>query len=167
MLQNLCKLNDSVVDLTMKVSESSKLKNEIDELRKLITQIQSQSQPQSQSQHHSKIGFKPSLTTFQAVPATSYLLDGVISYLTPRYHRNVHDCGFVRGFADRVYSGEARYAAKNVADLQTGLYLYSANESNQSIGYDFKDLIRIIPTHYSIRSYSGGQNYHHLRSWVV
>jgi hypothetical protein len=78
-LQNLHKLNDFVVDLTMKVSESSTLKNEIDELRKSITQIQSQPQSQSQSQPHSMIGFKPSLTTFQAVPATSYLLNGVIS----------------------------------------------------------------------------------------
>jgi hypothetical protein len=113
------------------------------------------------------IGFKPSLTTFRAVPETSDLLDGVISYLTTRYHRNVHDCGIVRVFADRVYSGEAIYAAKNVADLKADSYSHSVNESNQSIGYDFKELIRIIPTHYSIRSYHYGPNCHHLRSWVV
>jgi hypothetical protein len=155
----MTKLNDSIIDLRMKISKSSNADHEISELRKSITQ--------SQSQSDSKIGFKPSFTTFQAVPATSYLLDGVISYLTTRYHGNVHDCGIARVFADRVCSGEAIYAAKNVADLQTGSYFHSANESNQCVGYDFKELIRIIPTHYSIRSYDNGPNFHHLRSWVV
>jgi uncharacterized protein YukE len=40
-------LNESVFDLTGKVSKSSKVKNEVDELRKAITQLQLQSQRQS------------------------------------------------------------------------------------------------------------------------
>jgi hypothetical protein len=66
-----------------------------------------------------------------------------------------------------VVNGDATYAAKNVVDLRTDSYFYSANESNQSIGYDFREMMRIIPTHYSVRSYPGGPNGHHLRSWVV
>jgi hypothetical protein len=155
-LQNIGKLKDSVVDLTKKVSESSNIKNEVDELRKSV----------SQPQPHSLIGFKPHLTTFQAVPAAFSLLDGVISYLTTRHGGNVHQHGIVTVFAGRAYSGEARCAAKNVADLKTDSYFFSVTESNQSIGYDFREMMRIIPTHYSVRSYSDGPGASHLRSWV-
>jgi hypothetical protein len=157
MSQNIAKLNDSVVDLTMKMSQSLNVKNELDELRKSV----------AQPQPHSMIGFKPNLITFQAVPAVSAPLDGIISHLTTRHHGNVHDYGIVTVFTDRVYSGDAWYAAKNVADLKTRFYFHSANGSNESIGYDFREMMRIIPTHYSVRSYEGGPNGHHLRSWVV
>jgi hypothetical protein len=155
MSQNIAKLNDSVVDLTTTVSKSSTIKTELDELRNSIIQP------------HSMIGFKPSLTTFQAVPAASSLLDGIISYLTTRHCGNLHDRGILKVFANRVYSGDATYAAKNVVDLKTDSYFHSVNDLNQSIGYDFKEMMRIIPTHYSVRSYHDGPNDHHLRSWVV
>jgi hypothetical protein len=113
------------------------------------------------------IGFKPNLIKFQAVPAVSSLLDGVISYLTTRHSGNVHDRGIVNVFAERVYDGQACNAARNVVDLRTNSYFCSANESNQSVGYDFREMMRIIPTHYSLRSNADGANGSHLRSWVV
>jgi hypothetical protein len=70
------------------------------------------------------IGFKPNLITFQAVPAASSLLDGVISYLTTRHCGNVHDHGIVIVFADRVYNGDVCHAARNVVNLKTDSYFF-------------------------------------------
>jgi hypothetical protein len=150
--QNIAKLNNSVIALTAKMSHSSSVKNG---LQKSILRP------------HSMIGFKPNLITFQAVPAASSLLDGFISYLTTRHRDNVHDCGIVNIFAHRVYDGGADNATKNVADLNTDSYFHSANETNQFIGYDFREMMQIIPTHYSLRSCNSGSNGHHWRSWVV
>jgi hypothetical protein len=98
------------------------------------------------------IEFKPSLRIFQAVPAAFSLLDGLISYLTTQQGRNVHDGGLMTVFAHRAYNDEARYAAKNAADLKTDSHFHSMGDSNQWMGYDFREMIRMIPTHYSVRS---------------
>jgi hypothetical protein len=155
MSENITKLNDLVVDLTVKLSKLSTITNEVDELRKSTTMP------------HSVIGFKPSLITFQAIPTASSLLDGVISYLTKRHGGNVHDRGIVCVFADRAYNGEAHHAAKNAADLKADSCFHSANDSDQLIGFDFREMMRIMPSHYSVRSNGRQPNCSHLRSSVV
>jgi hypothetical protein len=68
--------------------------------------------------------------------------------------------------ANRAYDGHPYYAAKNVADLGTNSYFQSANEANQSISFDFRNLI-IPPTHYSLRMNSPGPDSYHLKNWVL
>jgi hypothetical protein len=64
---------------------------------------------------------------------------------------------------------------KNAADLETDSAFYSAYRSQQNeiqharnnwLCYDFKEM-RILPTHYTIRTYSAGSRGSHLKSWVV
>jgi hypothetical protein len=86
--------------------------------------------------------------------------------LTSKFGGNVHDRGVVTITANRVYSDNPNYATKNAADLGTDSYFNSANEPNQSISFDFRNLT-IIPTHYSLRTHSSGPNDSHLKSWVL
>jgi hypothetical protein len=86
--------------------------------------------------------------------------------LTSKFGGNVHDRGVVHITANRSYSDDPSYAAKNVADLGTDSYFQSAYEANQSICFDFKKMT-ITPTHYSIRTNSYGPNGYHLKSWVL
>jgi hypothetical protein len=72
--------------------------------------------------------------------------------------------GIVTGFTDRVYHENA---AKNVTDLKADSHFNSVNESNQSFGHDFTEMMQILPTHYSGRLREGGPNYCYLRSWVA
>jgi hypothetical protein len=90
----------------------------------------------------------------------------IINHLTSRFGGNVHDCGVVDITANRSYTGDGNHPAKNVADLGTNSYFLSANEPDQSISFDFKEMT-VQPTHYSIRMYSPGPNYSHLKNWVI
>jgi hypothetical protein len=106
----------------------------------------------------------PTVDTFPFRPSSP--LDGTISHLTAKFGGNVHDRGVVHITANRAYDDHSSYAAKNVVDLGTDSYFYSANGANQSICFDFKKM-KITPTHYSIPTDGGGSNYHHLKSWVL
>jgi hypothetical protein len=68
--------------------------------------------------------------------------------------------------ANRVVGDSPSYAPRNVADLCSDSYFHSVNEPNQSICFDFK-MMRVIPTHYSIRAYSSGPGCNHLKNWVI
>jgi hypothetical protein len=86
--------------------------------------------------------------------------------LTSKKGGNVHDRDVVTNTANRVWSDDPSYAAKNAAALGIDSYFHSANEPNQSISFDFRNLT-ITPTHYSLCTYSSGPNFCHLKSWVL
>jgi hypothetical protein len=84
-------------------------------------------------------------------------IDGIISYLTRKHRRNVHDNRTVAITSKSVYSHG--YMARNVADLTSDLYFCSKNEPGQWICWDFHKM-RVRPTHYTIKA-------DELKSWVV
>jgi hypothetical protein len=112
--------------------------------------------------------------------------DGIIAHITRECGGNVHDRNVVEvtsGSFEIVganphsgaYKNDPRCAAKNAADLETSSYFHSAfrNSSediphtrNNWICYDFKER-RIMPTHYTIRTFHGGPGDEHLKSWLV
>jgi hypothetical protein len=104
------------------------------------------------------------ITTLSFQPSSP--LSGIIAHLTSQFSGNIHDRGVVTITANRPISNYPSYAAKNVADLGTDSYFRSANEPNQWICFDFKAM-KIRPTHYSVRTCSGGPNTIHLKNWVI
>jgi hypothetical protein len=114
--------------------------------------------------------------------------DGIIANLTRECSGNVHNHHVVevtsRSFeketlGDNPYSGAYKNdplcAAKNVADLETDSFFGSAyldsshdilHTCNNWICYDFKER-RIVPTHYTIRTYWSRPGYSHLKAWFV
>jgi hypothetical protein len=114
--------------------------------------------------------------------------DGIIAHLTRECGGNVHKRHIVDvtsgSFEKEIeaanpysgaYDNNARSAAKNVADWETGLYFASAfrkktedipHTRNNWICYDFKKR-RIVPTHYIIRTHGHGPSSWHMKSWLV
>jgi hypothetical protein len=111
--------------------------------------------------------------------------DGIIAHLTRECGGNVHDRNVVDvtsgSFEKEIegvnphsgaYENDPDCAAKNAADLETDSFFQSAyrweedspHTRNNWICYDFKER-RIVPTHYTIRTY-GGPGWH-LKSWLV
>jgi hypothetical protein len=86
-------------------------------------------------------------------PYHSSPLDGIISHLTSKFGGNVHNRGGVIITANRVYNSDPSHAVKNVADFGTDSVFNFANEPNQSISFDFRNLT-ITPTYYSFRMYT-------------
>jgi hypothetical protein len=121
--------------------------------------------------------------------ATMYdIPDGIIAHLTRECGGNVHDCHVVEvtcGSFEKetegasphsgAYGNMADRAAKNAADLETGSRFWSdyrwATEDiphtrNNWICYNFKER-RIVPTHYTIRTFFSVPGDCHLKSWLV
>jgi hypothetical protein len=114
--------------------------------------------------------------------------DGIIAHLTRECSGNVHDRNVVEvtsgSFEKETYGAnphsgafdnDPSFAAKNVADLETDLFFLSAYRTrekdiphtwNNWICYHFKER-RIVPTHYTIRTWRGNPGGHHLKSWVI
>jgi hypothetical protein len=95
-------------------------------------------------------------------------VDGIISWLSrTNGEKNLEDLGLVRVITDVPCS--SNYVAKNILDVRTNsLYLSKTqNDPGKWIGYDFGELIRIVPTHYAIRSNVNGKGGAHLKSWVI
>jgi hypothetical protein len=90
-------------------------------------------------------------------------LEGILAHLTAKVGGNVHDHGVVSAFSDSV--SKPAYGPKNAADMGSGSCFMSADQPNQSMGYDFKTL-RIVPDHYSLRSLDFEYN-DHPKSWVI
>jgi hypothetical protein len=92
-------------------------------------------------------------------------LEGVIAGLTSLCGGNVHDRGLV-SITDSSHAGDS-YIGKFAADLgNANSYFHSNNSPGQWLCYDFKNS-RVSLTHYSIRTPPYGQNWHHLKSWVI
>jgi hypothetical protein len=112
--------------------------------------------------------------------------DGIIAHLTRECKGNVHDRDVVDvtsgSFAketQRAHSGACENdpfcPAKNAADFEMLSYFQSAfctkeedipHTRNNWICYDFKER-RIVPTHYTIRTWEGKPGWEHLKSWLV
>jgi hypothetical protein len=114
--------------------------------------------------------------------------DGIIAHLTRECGGNVHDhdvvditCGSFEEETQSpnshsgVYDNDPKYAAKNAADLESGLLFDSPyrkkkedipHTKNNWICYDFKEK-RIVLTHYAIRTNINGPGNAHLKSWLV
>jgi hypothetical protein len=78
-------------------------------------------------------------------------LDGIISWLTrANGGQNLQDAGLVRVITDVPCNGS--YFGKNILDVCTNTcYLSQTSDvPGKWIGYDFGELIRILPTHYSL-----------------
>jgi hypothetical protein len=87
------------------------------------------------------------------------LLDGIISYLTKRHSGNVHEKGIVTITSKSLHSDDARFALKNIADLNASSHFQSKDERGQWICWDFHEM-RVCPTHYTILASTP-------KSWVV
>jgi hypothetical protein len=114
--------------------------------------------------------------------------DGIIAHLTRECGGNVHDRNVVEvtsgSFEKEIeganpysgaYNNKPNCAAKNAANLETDSYFHSAyrkkkedipHRRNNWICYNFKER-RIVPTHYTIRTYYGYPGCSHLKSWLV
>jgi hypothetical protein len=115
--------------------------------------------------------------------------DGIIAHLTRECGGNVHDHHHVVEITSGSFEKETQganphsgafdndpdNAAKNAADLETDSCFYSAfhnpredipHTRNNWICYDFKER-RIMPTHYTIRTWHGDPDASHLKSWLV
>jgi hypothetical protein len=92
-------------------------------------------------------------------------LKGIIHHLTLECGWNVHDRGVVSITADRPYSDNPGFAAKNIADLEADSHFDCANAKDMWVCYDFKDM-KVILTDYSIRSayFEADRN---LKAWVI
>ena len=138
-------------------SELSRIRHEVEKLKEAEASLAGEIRKamQKAKQHCvTEFGYSPSRP-----------LDGIIAALTRTSHGNVHDRGTVNITASSVYGGS--WEPKNAADLETETPYYSSDEPNVWICYDFKGK-RIIPTSYSIRSWSGrGPGSMHLKSWVI
>jgi hypothetical protein len=80
-------------------------------------------------------------------------LDGIISYLSRKYDKNVHDESIVTITASSVYQEGRLYAVRNLADLEPGCTtgFSSADQPGQWVCWDFHEM-RVIPMRYSLQS---------------
>jgi hypothetical protein len=100
-------------------------------------------------------------------PADGAPLNGIIAYLTRKYHGNVHTKGIVATTGHDCVSDHSSQAPSNAADLMLANYFHSKCEPNQALMYDFGDR-RVTLSHYSIHSrYNAGENDYYLQSWVI
>jgi hypothetical protein len=92
--------------------------------------------------------------------------NGIIASLTRCGGGNVHDRGLVN---ITTWRDNSSHPVKNVANLDDNS-IYDApgawSTPNHWICFDFKSM-EVTPTHYTIRSYGGGPNTWHLKSWEI
>ena len=93
-------------------------------------------------------------------------LEGIIAHLTRECHGNVHSKGVVNVTASSVHKNDMHWGPENAVELGTDSAYASKNERDTWLCYDFLGR-RVIPTSYSVRSYSGGVGGSHLKSWVI
>jgi hypothetical protein len=99
-------------------------------------------------------------------PRCSPSPDGILSFLGKAAKGNPHDKGVVIAFAADAYDSQGANQPKNAADVTTDTYFFSKDELNQHMGYDFKNM-RVIPTHYALRSHSDSVGGRHPQTWVI
>jgi hypothetical protein len=114
--------------------------------------------------------------------------DGIIAPLTRACGGKVHDHDVIDvmygTFEKETHKANPRwgalhtrddYAAKNAVDLEVGSIFCSAfrdrsdkipHTRNNWVRYDFKER-RIVPTHYTVRSYRGDPGRKHLKLWLI
>jgi hypothetical protein len=93
------------------------------------------------------------------------LSDGIIGFLGRMIQGNPHDKGII-SITGTPYNTESRYQPRNVVDLLTDSYFHSSGEPKQTLTYDINNM-KIAVTHNLLRSFHGGINSNHPRSWVI
>ena len=92
-------------------------------------------------------------------------LDGIIAHLTRLCGGNVHEKGVVEVTASSVWAHRSGFVAQNAVDFESLSEFRSNDEANSWICYEFKER-RVVPTSYSIRSFSAIPGSAHPKSWV-
>jgi hypothetical protein len=103
--------------------------------------------------------------------------DGIIAHLTRECGGNVHDHNVVEitSGSFEATPDKANGDPRRVADLDDDSNYWSdcrkrkediQHTRNNWVCYDFKEM-RIVPTHYAIRSNWYGPGWHHLKSWLI
>lgn len=94
-----------------------------------------------------------------------HAFSGIIHELTKEAGGNVDDKGFVKVTASSI---NGSYHPKNAVDLDNSdNFFHSYNVENTWLQYDFLKR-KVIPTHYSIRSWGlNGKGGHHPKNWVI
>jgi hypothetical protein len=112
------------------------------------------------------IGFPSNGRMFRPGPDP---LNGVISYLTAKHGGNVHDRNIVRVTSSSLATGRPGNTLQATVDLRSTQRFcsdYKAEKPHEWLCYDFQQL-RIEPTHYFIRTWSGPAGHNHLKSWAL
>jgi hypothetical protein len=97
--------------------------------------------------------------------------DGIIAHLTKECGGNVHDHHVVEATCGSFEEGTL-WAGRHSGAYSNHpmcVYAYSDVEINSRINwmcYDFRER-RIVPTHYTIRTFDCGPGEKHLKSWVI
>jgi hypothetical protein len=91
--------------------------------------------------------------------------EGIIAYLTHKCGRNPAQAGLVAVMLSSNCSTDR--LGPNALDFMTATDACAGvtHTESQWIAFDFRGM-RVVPTHYWIRSYSSGVNGAHLKSWV-
>ena len=116
---------------------------------------------------HSKVKNPHNCRRKEFRPDESNKLNGIIEYLTHECGGNVDDKGIVNVTASSGFEGRSFCHQKHAADIGTDSEFASNHEPDSWICYDFKER-RIIPTSYSMRSYSWSPGTGpHPKSWII
>lgn len=91
--------------------------------------------------------------------------DGIIHHLINNSSENIFDNGTI-GITSNSILDPKKYHPKNLIDLGKNNGYASKDDGNAFVCFDFKDK-KINLTSYSIHSNSSGENYHHLKNWVI
>ena len=95
--------------------------------------------------------------------------DGIISYLTRKYHGNLVDVGVVSMTATDTFTVFSSCELKYILTIENDSEFYCSQNSVNPLPFfqiDFRD-IRVQPTGYALGTYVFGVNNQHLKSWVV
>jgi hypothetical protein len=100
--------------------------------------------------------------------------EGIIAHLTKQCGGNVHECNVVAVTSSGPVIDDPRDAAQNAVDLEADSGSYSCLHRDETIDVphardswlcqDFNET-RIVPTHYTIRTYGSGNGCSNLQSW--
>ncbi|OHT06397.1 hypothetical protein TRFO_05596 [Tritrichomonas foetus] len=94
--------------------------------------------------------------------------EGLFHYLRQKCSRDPHDCGLVTVTSSSIINNSSNYQPENSInpfDDDSHMF-YSKNQPNQWICYEFHDF-QFKLSKYQIRSFNGGPNNYHLKSWVL
>ncbi|KAK8892573.1 hypothetical protein M9Y10_029810 [Tritrichomonas musculus] len=148
-------LNTEKVDLTLLIND---IKNQNENDKKIQLKINQLSESfRSNLQEKKEIEFKLQ---------KGKEFNGIMRYLSKKSKSNIHDNRTIKILSNSISNGNLQFHPKNLVDYQNNNYYKSKNEIGGIILFDFMDK-QINLSNYSIKSYSSGKNFAHLRNWVV
>lgn len=95
----------------------------------------------------------------------SNAFNGIVHFMSNEIRGNVSDKGII--IATSSSANRSDVSARNAVDIiNSSSYFFSGDKENSWIKYDFTSR-KVIPSHYSIRSYPSSSGSEHLRNWVI